>query len=114
MDWTLELRKTFQQDMLSIAFHPSGFHLLVGFRDKLRLMNILFDDIRTYKEYHKIRGCQECRFANGGHMFAVANNDKIHVYNTWNGQCLQVLRGHTQRVRSLYFTPDDSGLISAG
>ena len=26
-------------------------YLLVGFADKLRLMNILIDDIRTYKEF---------------------------------------------------------------
>lgn len=33
-----------------MAFHPSGFHLIVGFADKVRLMNLLMEDFRTYKE----------------------------------------------------------------
>jgi hypothetical protein len=33
-----------------VAFHPSGFHLIVGFADKVRLMNLLMEDFRTYKE----------------------------------------------------------------
>lgn len=27
-----------------------GFHLIVGFADKVRLMNLLMEDFRTYKE----------------------------------------------------------------
>ena len=38
------------QEAFSVAFHPSGFHLIAGFADKLRLMNLLMEDFRTYKE----------------------------------------------------------------
>ena len=38
------------QEAFSVAFHPSGFHLIVGFADKVRLMNLLMEDFRTYKE----------------------------------------------------------------
>ena len=38
---TVEITKTFSEDPFSVAFHPSGLHLLVGFADKLRLMNLL-------------------------------------------------------------------------
>ena len=31
----------------SIAFHPSGFHLIIGQSDKLRLMNLLMEDGRV-------------------------------------------------------------------
>ena len=31
---------------------------MVGFSDKLRLMNLLIDDIRSFKEF-TIRGCRE-------------------------------------------------------
>jgi hypothetical protein len=44
-----ELVKFFPEEAYSIAFHPSGLHVLVGFADKLRLMNLLMDDIRPYK-----------------------------------------------------------------
>ena len=54
----IELYKEFAEEAYSIALHPSGLFILVGFSDKLRLMNILIDDIRTFKEF-TIRGCRE-------------------------------------------------------
>jgi len=41
-----------------VALHPSGLWALVGFNDKLRLMNIFIDDIRPAYEFN-IRGCRE-------------------------------------------------------
>ncbi len=55
----LELTKYFPHPIKSIAFHPSGLHLLVGFSDKLKLMNILMDDITISKDFHVIRGCHK-------------------------------------------------------
>jgi len=46
---TQEQCKFFGEEAYSIAFHPSGFHLIVGFSDKLRLMNVIMEDIRTYR-----------------------------------------------------------------
>lgn len=56
----LELYKEFAEEAFSIALHPSGLYICVGFSDKLRLMNLLIDDIRTFKEF-PIRGCKEVR-----------------------------------------------------
>lgn len=55
---SLELSREFQEECYSIALHPSGLYVLVGFSDKLRLMNLLIDEIRTFKEF-TIRGCRE-------------------------------------------------------
>lgn len=55
---SLELYKEFQEEAYSVALHPTGLFALVGFSDKLRLMNLLIDDIRTFKEF-TIRGCRE-------------------------------------------------------
>lgn len=55
---SLELSREFQEECYSIALHPSGLYILVGFSDKLRLMNLLIDEIRTFKEF-TIRGCRE-------------------------------------------------------
>lgn len=54
----LELFKEFQDEAYSVALHPTGLFILVGFSDKLRLMNLLIDDIRTFKEF-TVRGCRE-------------------------------------------------------
>ena len=55
---SLDLYKEFQEEAYSVALHPSGLFVLVGFSEKLRLMNLLIDDIRPFKEF-MIRGCRE-------------------------------------------------------
>lgn len=57
---TLELFKEYQEEAYTISLHPSGHFIVVGFADKLRLMNLLIDDIRSFKEY-SVRGCREVR-----------------------------------------------------
>jgi len=54
----LELHKEFAEEAYSVALHPSGLYVVVGFSDKLRLMNLLIDDIRTFREF-PVRGCRE-------------------------------------------------------
>jgi len=56
----LELYKNFAEEAYSIALHPSGLYVVVGFTDKLRLMNLLIDDIRTFREF-PVRGCREVK-----------------------------------------------------
>lgn len=55
---SLDLYKEFQEESYSVALHPTGLFVLVGFSEKLRLMNLLIDDIRPFKEF-MIRGCKE-------------------------------------------------------
>ena len=113
MDKSAELVKFFPEEAYSVAFHPSGLNVLVGFTDKLRLMNLLMDDIRTYKEF-SIKACRECRFSNGGQYFAAVNGNTVQIYNTYTCENIGNLRGHNGKVRSLHWVPDDSKLVSAG
>jgi WD40 repeat protein len=62
---TLEICEVFQDEAFSVAFHPSGFHLIVGFTDKIRMMNVFQKCLKSYKEI-PIKGCREVRFSNGG------------------------------------------------
>lgn len=55
---SLDIYKEFQEEAYSVTLHPSGLFVLVGFSEKLRLLNILIDDIRVFKEI-AIRGCRE-------------------------------------------------------
>ena len=84
-DFKLEITKVFAEDPYSVAFHPSGLHLLVGFADKLRLMNLLMDDFRTYREF-SVKMCRECQFSEGGQMFAAVNGNIIQVYDFYTGE----------------------------
>ncbi|XP_060235695.1 cilia- and flagella-associated protein 57 [Meriones unguiculatus] len=110
---TLELYKEYQEEAYTISLHPSGHFIVVGFADKLRLMNLLIDDIRPFKEY-SVRACKECAFSNGGHLFAAVNGNVIHIFTTTSLENITNLKGHTGKIRSLVWNSDDSKLISAG
>ena len=80
----LELCKTFPEEMLCGALHPSGLHAAVGFGDKLRIFHILVDELRPALEL-PIKNCRECRFSGGGHMLAAANGNSINVFDFYTG-----------------------------
>ncbi|XP_055986867.1 cilia- and flagella-associated protein 57 [Sorex fumeus] len=110
---TLELYREYQEEAYAIGLHPSGHFIVVGFADKLRLMNLLIDDIRSFKEY-SVRGCRECAFSNGGHLFAAVSGNVILIFTTTSLENISNLKGHTGKVRSIAWSTDDSKLISCG
>ncbi|KNC50206.1 WD repeat domain 65 [Thecamonas trahens ATCC 50062] len=115
MSKTLVVAAHFNEEAHSVALHPSGHMLLVGFSDKLRLMNVLVDSLETVHEFPVCRSCKEVRFSHGGQYFAAAReNNFIHLYNTYTFECFAVLSGHDGRVRSIQWTPDDCHILSAG
>ena len=73
--------------------------LQVGFSDKLRLMNLLMDDIRPYKEFG-IKACRECRFSWGGQFFAAVHGNVIQIYNMYTCENIGNLRGRAVQVDS--------------
>lgn len=113
LDKTTELVRAFPEEVHSVAFHPSGLHMLVGFSDKLRLMNVLIDDIRVVKEL-PVKSCRECCFSNGGHLFAAVNGNSIQVFSTYTCEQVSLLRAHNGKVQSLHWMYGDVGLVSAG
>lgn len=70
-----------------MALHPSGLFVLVGFSEKLRLLNILIDDIRVFKEI-AIRGCHEVSY--NVHSSSILNDPLIHysVHLVMEDTCL--------------------------
>jgi cilia- and flagella-associated protein 57 len=110
---TMQVCKTFSEMPQSVSLHPSGLHIIVGFEDKLRLMNILLDDLRTFMEL-PVKNCRVCQFSHGGHSFAVAMGSAILVYDFYSGQLLQTIRGHNGMVSSISWSLDDHSVISAG
>jgi len=113
VDKTCEQCRLFNEEAYSVAFHPSGFHLIVGFSDKLKLMNLLMEDMRPFKDI-PIKACREVRFSHGGNMFAAVNSNTIQVFKTYSCEVVCNLRGHNNKVRSLSWTADDTTLVSAG
>ena len=114
---TCELSCKFEEQPLCVSLHPTGYILLCGFTDKLRLMTVLMDDLKTTREY-PIKACRECRFSHGGHLFVAtdphdaSNPNTIKVFSTYTGEQVAELNRHASRVWSLQWSPDDTRLIS--
>ncbi len=76
------------EDASAVAFHPSGFHIVVAFADKIQFMNVLSQDIKDYGPAIALKACRELRFSNGGHMLAVAHGSgAISIYNFYTQEC---------------------------
>ncbi|KAK9915002.1 hypothetical protein WJX75_003504 [Coccomyxa subellipsoidea] len=112
-DRTSELVKQFMEEPFSVALHPGGYSVLVGFPDKLRLFTILMDNLKLMREL-PVKICTDCRFSNGGHMFAAASGNNIFIYTTYTCDLIGTLRGHNGKVRSLFWSMNDALLTTAG
>ncbi|BFY99763.1 hypothetical protein BsWGS_02803 [Bradybaena similaris] len=110
---SLELQKVFSEEAFSIALHPSGLFLMVGFTEKLRLMNIFIDDIVVFKEF-SIRSCSECAFSYGGHLFASVIGNVIQLFSTYTFKNTLNLKGHNAKVKSVIWSFDDNKLVTCG
>lgn len=112
---SLEVYEFYNEEPFSVAFHPSGFHIVVGFADKLRMLNVFNKTIERYKDI-TIRACSEVRFSNGGHLFAAAIGNYIKVFNFYTGENPPNMeyKSHSGKVRSIYWSDDDSSFVSAG
>lgn len=67
--FTLDTSQSFNEDTYSLALHPSGFHIVVGFSECIRMMNILDKSLVSYKTI-SVKNCREISFSHGGHYFA--------------------------------------------
>jgi len=111
----LENVEVFNDEAYSVAFHPSGFHLIVGFTDRIKLLNVFKDELKEYS-FINIKSCREIKFSNGGALFACAHLNQINVYKFYtceNNPDLQY-KAHDGSVRCIKWFDDDAGFISGG
>ena len=105
--------KHFADEPLSCTLHPGGNFILLGFSDKLRLYNLLMDDVRPIADL-PVKSCRECRFSHGGGFFAAVSGAHIHIFSTWTAESLCTLKGHSGVVKAIWWNEADRGIVSAG
>lgn len=98
---------------LSVAFHSSGFQVLVAFKDRIKLYNVLMDKLKQSKEAI-LKNCKCIKFSNGSQYWAAASAINIVVYETKSFQQLMTFQGHMMSVVKLTWAPGDQVLFSAG
>ncbi|XP_060790859.1 cilia- and flagella-associated protein 57-like [Neoarius graeffei] len=107
---SLELYKEFPEILNCISLHPNGRSILLGFSDKVCLMNLLGDEFRIVKEFN-ICNCTECVFSHDGNVFATVSNNLINICNIRTGEILE-LHGNMSEVLSVKWSEDDRSLMS--
>jgi len=113
----LELSKRFVEEILNVAFHPSGFHVIIGLQDKFLMMNVISNDLIVF--HPQQLKVIELSLSNGGHLLAVAdqaNQSRILVYNFYTGFIVPALEDkikHNNKIKSIKWFDDDSGFISS-
>jgi len=108
----LEFVKTFDEEVLSLALHPTGLRMVVGFKSYLRMYNVLTDDLHFCYEF-ALKGCNEVKFSNGGHAFAAVIAHRILIVNTYDFQCTAQLGGHMVLIRSISWSANDLYITSS-
>ena len=122
--WSYTASNMFQAEMIfispdqeahAIAFHPSGLHLVVGFSDCIRLMNILDKELVEYKSLY-IKECREIVFSHGGQYFACQNEKDIWVYKFYTAAIPTHFKfsAHNQPVKRIAWLEDDTGFVTCG
>jgi hypothetical protein len=109
---SVEAMKFFNEQPISVAFHPSGLFIIVGFTDSIKLINLLMDELREFKEF-PIKNAREIQFSNGGQYFAVASANNILVFASWSHQQIANFAQNKGKIKSLYWLHDDSAIVSA-
>lgn len=114
--FNLEINQTFSDEAFCVAFHPSGFHVVVGFADGIRMMNIFKKSLVSYKNISNIKNCREIVFSNGGHLFACQNNNNICVFKFYTAEnpINYVFKKHNGLIRKISWLQDDTGFVSIG
>jgi len=77
---TCDLRWRAVEEILALALHPTGFQLLVAFKERVRLYSVLMGDLRQLREL-PLAKCRELQYAHGGHLFAAAVGISVQVFN---------------------------------
>lgn len=101
------------RSILSVAFHPSGYYLSVGFEDKVRIYHVLFDQIRLFREL-SIKNSTSMRFSNGGHFLAASSNKFVYIYTAFTLEQVQVFKSFSQPVLDLAWTSSDLKIVVVG
>ena len=101
------------EEPLALSVHFMGTMLLVSFKLKVKLYNVLMDRLQEYREVTE-KNCNAIKFSRGGQYFAVAANITIKVYDTRSFLCLREFQGHMMTVKNLTWGYGDDFVFSAG
>jgi WD40 repeat protein len=111
----VELQESYTQndeELLTVALHPSGLYLILTTTNSLRYMAIYLDSLKQIKNLN-VRYCSNCIFSNGGHLFAFLHGTIIQIYSSVEfDEICSIKTQEMGKIRQLKFSLNDNYLFS--
>lgn len=116
----------FPEEIVSVAFHPSGYHVVIAFSDRVQFLNLYLgskDQRRICYREIITKNCSVVTFSNGGGLVAIATaitsgstTQVIFVYKFYSNSSTPIhsFTGHSARITSMVWSKDDMNLYSCG
>ena len=93
--------------LLTLALHPNGYFMCVGFIDKSRLFHIMHNTLREYREL-PVKQCTLMRFSHGGNLLCMSTIQKnIYVYQPFTLESICILKAPNSTINQISFSDDD-------
>ena len=118
------ISKMFEEELYSIAFHPSAMHALVSTDDKIYPLNIFYDEIDNMAPPITSKKSKEIKFSNMGHLFAFDSGTWVKIYDFLN---MQIFSGPppsglqqknfsitSSKINYLNWSDDDKNILASG
>ena len=107
------LADALNRQVISAAFHPSGYYLAISFEDKIRMFHLLSDDLRFYREIN-IKHANCLRFSNGGHLLAAAANKVVYIFTSYTLEHVEQFKSHTNTIHDMAWSKNDLRIATVG
>ena len=118
------ISKIFEEELYSIAFHPSAMHALVSTDDKIYPLNVFYDEIDNMAPPITSKKSKEIKFSNMGHLFAFDSGTWVKIYDFLN---MQIFSGPppsglqqknfsitSSKINYLNWSDDDKNILASG
>jgi WD40 repeat protein len=104
---------TSEGDPIGLAIHPSGFQVIVSFKEKVKLFNIYLDKLKLFQESVS-KSLKELKFSNSGQYWAAASTINVMIYDTTTFTQILCFQGHMMAIKRIAWGPGDHYIFSAG
>ena len=119
----LEAMATFEDEPLKVAFHPTGLNLAILFKNTIKLVDILENTLKEYRDF-RVYDPSDLKFSNFGTMFIVTFKNFFKIYNFYTGAKIceskdlvhehNGLIGHGVKLTTATWDRDDDGISTCG
>ena len=97
----------------SVAFSPNGRHIISSGSDVLGGNVARLWDTNNYRELRTLEGAYRAAFSPDGRYIATCDKSDVKIWNSQNGQLLQIFSGHRDPVDSLAYSNNGKRIVSA-